>query len=569
MENTRISELLDEIADLLELQGANAFRVRSYRSAAQTIRAMSVSLQSLVGQGKDLTELPHVGKSIAAKVREILRTGTCKRLEEVRKEIPEALNELLDVPGLGPKTAMHLHEALGIDNLEELRKACENKQIESVEGLGKKSEEKILDGIRMLDQIAGRILYYEADQQVHVLGKYLDTLNVIKQWQVAGSFRRKRETIGDLDVLIQADNRENAAEAILEYKEVAECLNQGEERMSVTLRSGLQIDFRFFLPDAFGAAMLYFTGSKAHNIELRSRAQRSKWKLNEYGLYEGKKRLAGTTEQDVYKQLNLSWIPPELRQGNGEIEAAADDQLPALITLDDVKGDLQCHSTASDGENTVREMAKSARAMGYEYLAITDHSKRVTMANGLDDDRVKKHLQHIREVDADMDDFWVLAGVEVDILRDGTLDLEAETLRELDWVVGSIHYDRELGRDAMTERYVAAAESGLINTIGHPLGRMIGKRDVIPLDFDKLFQACLNTGVCLEINAQPERLDLPDSVARNALAAGVEFSLGTDAHVRDNLNLMRFGINTARRAWLEPENVINTYSAKELADRIA
>lgn len=568
MENARIADLFDEMADLLELERANEFRVRSYRSAARTIRDMSQRLEDMVADEQDLAELPNIGKSTAGKIKEIVNTGTCKRLEELRADLPKGLTEVMRVEGMGAKKAMKLHEELGVSSLDELKQAAENGRIRDVEGFGEKSEQQILQGIGTLARTSGRILYSEALQQVESLRRHMDKLDAVKRWEVAGSFRRGKETVGDLDVLVLAGDRAAAAEQILGHESIADVAGRGQEKVTVHLRNGLQVDFRFCDEANFGAAVFYFTGSKDHNIAVRRIAQEHGWKLNEYGLFKGENRLAGKAEDGVYHRLGLQWIPPELREDRGEVEAARNGDLPELVELDDIRGDFQCHTTASDGVHTIEQMGEAARKRGYSYLAITDHSKRVTMANGLDDDRCQKHAEQIRAVDEQMDDLWLMAGIEVDILKSGRLDLKHKTLEQLDWVVGSVHYDRKLSEEKMTDRLVAAVESGMIHCLGHPLGRIIGQREPLPVDTTRLFEACVENGVYLEINAQPDRLDLPDTYANQAMRMGARFNLGTDAHKADGLDSMGFAVKVARRAWLQKEHILNTVSASALRQRL-
>ena len=564
MENTQVANILDEIADLLELREADEFRVRAYRNASRTIRGLSQRLEDLLDEDKDLTKLSNVGQSTADKIREILETGTCQRLEELKKKVPEQLTELMKVPQLGPRKVMQLHDELGVDNLDDLEKACEEHSVRELPGMGKKTEENILKGIKTFAATSGRHSIKAASEHVDTLGRQLDRVSSINQWVVAGSFRRCKETIGDLDVLMQAKKRSRATKEILDLELVDEVVSKGEERITVRLKGGLQVDFRFFEQKAFGSAMIYFTGSKAHNIALRKRAQQNDWKLNEYGLNKGKRSLAGKTEESVYHRLSLSWIPPELRENRGELEAAENDELPHLIDIDDILGDLHVHTKASDGTNTIEEMVDAARRRGYSYLAITDHSKAVTVANGLDEKRLKKHAERIREVNESMKNFRLLAGVEVDILKSGKLDLDEDALAELDWVCASIHSYFSLDKKKMTDRLLSAIRSGVVHTLGHPSGRMIGKRDPIAFDVDKVFEACHDNNVCLEINAQPERLDLLDTYCQRGRDAGVDFVIGTDAHKQDDLDFMRFGVGVARRGWLEKKNVLNTRTTRQL-----
>lgn len=567
MENPQIADLLEEIADLIELQGGNHFRIRSYRAAARAVRDHPTRLEDVVGT-EDLTEIPHIGTSTAEKIGEILETGTCPQLEELRKQVPKELTEFLQIPQVGPRTAMQIHRELGIQTLEELEEACRKGLIRELSGLGAKTEQTILEGIAMLKKTADRFLRSTALTHLDSLGAYLGEIDTIERWVVAGSFRRQKETIGDLDILLMADDRSQTTKRILQYPEIGEVLGRGNEKISIRLKSGLQIDFRFFVAEDFGAALIYFTGSKAHNIEIRKRAQQKAWKLNEYGLFQGDHRLAGRTEEAVYRRLSLSWIPPELRENRGEVEAASRKALPSLIDIGDLRGDLHAHTTASDGHATIAEMAQAALRRGYEYLAITDHSKKVTVAGGLNDDEVRRHADEVRRIDADLKGLWLMAGVEVDILETGRLDLAEETLAELDWVVASIHYNMHLNRRQNTDRIVRAISSGVVHCIGHPLGRIIGKREPMSFDLERVFEACHRYGVCLEINAQPDRLDLSDPLCKRAMEAGVEFTISSDAHRTSDLALVKFGVGVARRGWLECKHVLNTRSAEQLRNRL-
>ncbi len=564
MENAQIADIFDEIGDLLELQEANPFRVRSYRNAAQSIRNQSNRLEDMAKDGEDLSKIPEVGKSISGKIHEILKRGTCRKLEELHNKIPEGLTEMMNVPTLGPRKVMQLYQELYVESLDDLKKACENHEVSGLEGMGRKTEEKILRGISTLQSTEGRILYSEAADYLESLSRYLEKISGIEQWQVAGSFRRGKETVGDLDILVQAGNREKVANALQDYRGIDEVIGSGSEKLSVRLAGGLQVDFRFFDPSAFGSAMMYFTGSKAHNIKLRKKVQNRKWKLNEYGLFKGESLLAGKTEEAVYKRLDLKWIPPELREDRGEMEAAENNSLPELVETKDIRGDFQSHTKASDGKCTIEEMAQAARDYGLDYLAITDHSKRVTMANGLDDDRAMKHTEKIRKVNNQIKRFWLMAGIEVDILKNGKLDLSGKTLSEMDWVVGSAHYDRNMSRKDMTNRLVSALETGLVHCLGHPFGRIIGKRDAIAFDLDKVIQACIENDVWVEINAQPDRLDLPDTYCKRAKEAGAKFVISTDAHSSEGFHCIPFGVNVARRGWLAKEDILNTRTITQL-----
>lgn len=563
MENAQVAGILDEIADLIALDDGNEYRVRSYRDAARTVHDLSQRLEDLAELGQELSELPNIGEATAEKIHEILETGTCGRLEEMRAKVPPKLIELLRVPQLGPQTVMQLHRDLGIESPEELRAACEEGLVRELEGMGEKTEEKILRGLDTLGSREARMLLRDAGDRVEGIGRHLDPVEAIERWEVAGSFRRRKETVGDLDILIQAEDRDQATDAILELRDLDEVLGRGEEKVSVKMSDGLQVDFRFFDKKSFGSAMLYFTGSKAHGIKLRKLAGERTWKLNEYGLFKGENLLAGSSEEAIYHRLNLQWISPELREDRGEIEAAREDNLPDLVELSQIRGDLQSHTNATDGSSSIRDMAEAAVTHGYEYFAITDHSKRVTMAKGLDDDGTRNHAEEIRQVDGELDSLWLMAGIEVDILRDGSLDLREKTLEELDWVVASTHYDLDMGEEAMTERLLSAVRSGVVHCLAHPTMRVLGKRTPISFDAHRVFEACAEQGVFLEVNAQPDRLDLPDFFCKQALQAGVKFVISTDAHKPSDLDFMNLGVDVARRGWLKRTDVANTLTAKE------
>lgn len=566
MENAQIAAALDEIADLLEIQEGNPFRVRSYRDAARTVRDSSHRLADMVAENGAISDLPSIGERTADKIRELVERGTCRRLEELRKKVAPELTEFLRVPGLGPKKTKKLYDELGVKTLEELREAADAHRVREVAGMGPKTEEQLLHGIENLQEQSRRVRLKEAEEYSAALGKHLDEIDGIAQWAIAGSYRRRKETIGDLDVLVQAHDRGGVADALTEHETVAGVVSKGHDKVRVRLQNGLAVDFLFFEEDEFGAALLYFTGSKAHNIELRRWARDQDWKLNEHGLFSGKKRLAGATEESVYERFGLAWVPPELRERRGELDAAKRDRLPKLIEREDVRGDLHAHTTASDGHESIKGMVAAARERGHEYLAITDHSKAVRVANGLDEERLRRHADEIREVASDQKDFRLLAGIEVDILADGALDLDEKLLGELDWVNASVHSKFGLSKKKMTQRVLRAIRSGVVHCIGHPLGRQIGSRDPISIDFDQVLEACSEAGVFLEINANPERLDLPDIYCQRAKEAGVRLVISTDAHKPDDFDLMRYGVTVARRGWLEKRDIVNTATAHALFD---
>ena len=567
MENSQIAAVLSEIADILEILDENPFRIRSYRNGARAITDLTERLEDLAAD-KDLTELPGIGESLAGKIHEILKTGTCQMIQDLRKRLPPHLTDLLKVKGLGPKKVKALYDKLGLTTLEELKAAAEAGKIRGLEGMGEKTEQNILKGLAILAAEEGRIGIRVATEQVAALAGHLGKVSAIRRFEVTGSFRRRRETIGDLDVLVQAPDRGKATEGILAYEPIEDVLAKGEEKVAVRLVGGLQVDFRFIEPESFGAAMMYFTGSKAHNINLRKRAQKEDLKLNEYGLFRGDRQIAGASEEEVFKALGLPWIPPELREDRGEIEAAEAGKLPRLIALSDLRGELHVHTTATDGANSIQEMAEAARALGYEYLAVTDHSKAVTVAHGLNDDALRRHAQHIRKVGERLGTFWLLAGVEVDILKDGRLDISDSVLAELDWVVASVHSAFGMPEDKMTARLIAAVTSGVVHCLGHPFGRLIGQRDSLHFDADRVFEACKKAGVCLEINAQPDRLDLPDVYCKRAREMGLTMVIATDAHRASEFEWIGYGVGVARRGWLEKGDVLNTCAAAALRKRI-
>ena len=568
MENSHFAAVLTQIADILEILDENPFRIRSYRNGARAIGDLAERLEDLAAGGKDLTELPGIGESLAGKIHEVLKTGTCQMLADLRQRLPPHLPDLLKVKGLGPKKVKLLYDKLGIKSLEELKAAAEAGKIRGLEGMGEKTEQNILKGLALLAAEQGRIGIRVATEQVGALVRHLKTVSAIRCFEVAGSFRRRRETIGDLDVLVEAQDRDKAAEGILAYHPIEEVVARGGEKVTVTLAGGLQVDFRFIEPESFGAAMMYFTGSKAHNITLRKRAQKDGLKLSEYGLFRGEKRVAGATEEEVFKALGLPWIPPELREDRGEIAAAEQGKLPTLVTREDLRGELHAHTTATDGANSVEEMVEAARARGYEYLAITDHSKAVAVAHGLNDDALRRHAERIRKLGAGLRKFWLLAGVEVDILKDGRLDLGEKVLADLDWVVASVHSAFEMPEAKMTARLIAAVKSGVVHCLGHPFGRLIGYRDSLHFDADKVFEACKEAGVFLEINAQPDRLDLPDVYCKRARERGLAMVIATDAHRTAEFDFMEYGVGAARRGWLEKGDILNTCTAAALRKRL-
>jgi len=559
MQNPDIARLFDEVADLLEIQDANPFRVRAYRNAARTIRDFPEPLTDLVRAGvKDLTEIPGIGDDLAEKITEIVTTGELPLQQQLARKLPAGLLDLLRIPGLGPKRVKLLYKKLKVKSAADLAKVLDAGKVQKLKGFGPKMEEKMRAGLGQAQVTERRMLLNEAETQANAVVAYLKAGGGVREIEVAGSYRRRRETIGDLDILVTSDHSARVMDHFVAYGEVAAVVSKGETRATVKLRGGLQVDLRAVEPAAYGAALQYFTGSKAHNVELRKIAQEQGYKLNEYGLFKGTRRVAGKTEAEIYQTLGLDWMPPELREARGEIALARQHRLPHLVELKDIRGDLQMHTVATDGKGTIDEMAHAARALDYAYIAITDHSKRVTMAHGLDPKRLREQWKALDEWNAAARGFTILKSVELDILENGKLDLPDDVLAEADYVVATIHYGLTQSAQQLTRRLVDAARHPLVDAIGHPTGRLVGKREPYPADFEELCRACAGAGCLLEINGHPERMDLPDTLAAAAKQHGVRFVLSTDSHQPGNLPFMRYAVDLARRAGLEAGDILNT-----------
>jgi DNA polymerase (family X) len=564
--NNDIAKILYKIANLLDIDGANPFRIRAYRQAAMTIANMSRNLTDMVENGQDLAQLPGIGKDLSAKITGIIVSGKSAQLEELTRRIPEELTELMTVDNLGPKRIKILYEQLKIKTFDELEEAAATHKIQELRGFGEKGEQKILSALeqRKKDGAAKRLLYSQAEQITWPLVRFLQEISGVKNVLPAGSYRRKSETVGDLDVLVTCADGPGVMDRFCKYEQVAKILSQGDTRSSVVFHSGVQVDVRVVPEASFGAAMHYFTGSKAHNIAIRTLGIKKGLKINEYGIFHNDERIAGETEEQVFAQVDLPFIEPELREDRGEIEAAQNNQLPRLVTLQDIKGDLQSHTKETDGRFSLEEMAQAAKNKGYQYFAITDHSKRVSMAHGLDQQRLAQQIKEIDHLNASLHNFQVLKSVEVDILEDGTLDLADDILKELDIVVCSIHYNLNLPREKQTERILRAMDNPCFNILAHPTGRLIGKRPSVDIDLERIMQAAKNNGCYLELNAQPERLDLSDIYCKMAKDLGVKLAISTDAHTTANLDFMQYGVNQARRGWLEADDVLNTRTWPDL-----
>ena len=578
MENQEIARRLRQAADLMEVAGEDGFRVRSYRKAADTVEGWPQPVASLCDDPKLLQELPGIGRTMSEHIRELVATGELRLLQDLLDRFQPGMLELLQVSGLGPKTIALIWETYHAATLDEVEALARAGRLRVLPRLGAKAEEKILKGIAVRRELGGR---FRRDQAEEALDRLLPTLTSapgVLEFAVAGSYRRGKDTVGDLDLLLCGQGfpaaGQAAAERILHVPGLDQVLAQGENKISVRLHGGLQADFRLLPPEAFGAALQYFTGSQQHNISLRARAQQAGLKLNEYGLFRESdgERIAGATEAQIYTALGLAWIPPELREASGEFEAAATGALPRLIEASDLRGDIHMHTVATDGRATIEEMAEAAAARGYAYIAITDHSQALAMANGLDERRMLEHLARIRAAESAFQlrhpDFRILAGVEVDILADGRLDLEDEVLAQLDVVIGSIHSRFDQPQEETTARLLRALANPHLDILGHPSGRLLLRREPYRFDFERVLEACLAHGVALEINASPERLDINDTQARRCRQLGLPVVVNTDAHHPRHLANIRYGLATARRGWLEAGDVLNTLPVEALLARL-
>lgn len=558
IENVDVARIFQQVADLLEIQGANPFRIRAYRNAARTIETLGSPVAALTDQKTALEELPGIGADLAGKIREIVKTGTLGLLSELTRRTPETLVQLMHVPGLGPKRASLLHKKLHIKTVADLERALAAGKLQKVRGFKETLEARIRRGLAERKAHEGRIGLATADAYVPSLVAYLKKIPGVSRLEVAGSYRRRRETVGDVDILVSASRGAEVGKRFVSYPDVQQVLAEGPTRCSVVLRSGLQVDLRVVPAASFGAALHYFTGSKAHNIAVRTLGVKRGLKVNEYGVFRRGRRVGGRDEAEVFASVGLPWIPPELRENRGELEAAASGILPKLVELDEVKGDLQMHTTYTDGQHDVAEMAREAAELGYQYIAITDHTKAVRVAGGLGRSDFLKQFHEIDRVQRSIKGLTILKGAEVDILEDGDLDLDEATLKELDVVVVSVHSRLSMPQTAMTHRILHALEHRHVHILGHPTGRLIGKREPSSLDMKGIVESAASRGVMLEINAQPDRLDLNDIYIRMAHEAGALLVISSDAHRTQELKCLRYGIDQARRGWCEPRHIANT-----------
>jgi DNA polymerase (family 10) len=571
LDNPQIARVLEEVADVLEIQNSNPFRIRAYRNAVRTVEAQAVPLKRMVEEGRPLTDLPGIGKEMAAHIKEMVETGTLGFRDELLAEVPRSLLELMRLPYLGPKKARKLFDDLQIGSVDELEAAAKAGRIAAVPGFGAKTQEKILAGIADYRQHTSRMLISDAERSVEPLLAWLRELPALERLEVAGSYRRRRETVGDIDLLAIAADPAAVMEHFRHYGQIDKVLMAGDTRSSVVLGSGLQVDLRAVPPDCYGAALVYFTGSKEHNVKLRRRAVEQGLRVSEYGVFrveqegEGEGEcVAGREEEDVYAAVGLPFIPAEMREDRGEIEAAAAGRLPRLLRREDLRGDLHMHSTWSDGRNTIEEMVEACAAKGYEYMVISDHSKALAMTNGLDAARLRLQWKEIDAVRARHPEIRILRAMEIDILADGSIDLEDEMLAGLDLVLVSLHSRLDLPEAEQTARVLRALEHPAVNIFCHPTARLINRRRAAALDMDTVLRRAAALGVAVELNSNPHRLDLCDSHLFLARELGCRIVISTDSHRTRELDLMRYGVEQARRAWLEPRHVLNTLPGDEI-----
>jgi DNA polymerase (family 10) len=561
--NSDVADIFNKVADLLEILDENPFRVRAYRNAARAIGGLSQSVAAMVEEGKDFTELPGIGKDLAGKIGEIVKTGYLPQLQDLEDRIPPQLIRLMKIPGLGPKRVKTLYDQLNITSLEDLKKSAEEGEIRKLKGFGEKTEAAILAEIGR-EKKEERIKLNVAEEVANGVVSYLKKVEGVSELIVAGSFRRKKETVADLDILATCKKGSRVMDAFVEYGNVDKVVAKGETRSTVVLRSGIQMDLRVVPEASYGAALHYFTGSKAHNIAVRTLGVKKGLKINEYGVFKGAKRIAGKREEEVFDHVGLPFIEPELRESQGEIEAAQQGKLPELVTLKDIRGDLHVHTKETDGHHTLEQMVEAGRDRGYQYVAITDHSKRLSMTHGFDAKRLAKRNEEIDRLNGKLRGFSVLKSIEVDILEDGSLDLPDSILKELDLTVCSVHSKFNLPRKKQMERIIRAMDNPYFNILAHPSGRLINERQPYEVDMEGLIKAAKERGCLMEVNAHPDRLDLADIHCKLAKDMGVKLVISTDAHSVNDYDLIRFGVWQARRGWLEKEDVLNTRTVDEL-----
>ncbi|MBA2115697.1 DNA polymerase/3'-5' exonuclease PolX [Bremerella alba] len=570
MNNAQIAAKFEILADLLEFQGANSFRVRAYRNAARTIESLSQQISDLLNDSSQkLTDLEGIGKDLADKCKVLVESGKLPQLDELQKKVPPSVLAMLRIPGLGPKKAAVIYKELGISTLEDLKQACQDERVRALKGFGAKTEQTILSGIDLAATADQRVYWAKADKVVQRLRKHLESVEGIEKLTFAGSYRRGKETVGDIDILTVAESSTEAMDRLGEFPEIEEVIARGDTKMSIRLVSNMQVDLRVVPAKSYGAAMQYFTGSKEHNVKVRGIAKQRGLKINEYGVFRvdddgSESYLAGETEKEVYAALELPWFPPELRENRDEFKLA-ETGLPELITVDDIVGDMHMHTDATDGLNTLEEMIEASIAKGYQYIAITDHSKRVSMANGLDAERLLDQWKAIDKLRSKYDGkIQILKGLECDILEQGGMDLPDDILGQGDWIIASVHYGQNQSQQQITDRIVGALENPNICIVAHPTGRLINRREPYQVDMEAVFQSAKENNKFVELNANPARLDLNDIYCHAAKEQGIPIGINSDGHKIEGLDVMRYGIMQARRAGLTKADVLNTRSWNDI-----
>jgi DNA polymerase (family 10) len=565
MDNKEIARFFWEIADILDLKKENPFRIRAYRKAAQTIESLPENLETIIKTEKP-TELPGIGSDLAQKIKEILETGELKFLKKIKKDVPAGLLKIMEIPGVGPRHTMLLYETLGITSIAQLKKAAAAGKIRNLPGLGEKTEQNILEGIQQKEKFSQRFTLDVAYFTAQVIMAELIQNAAIEKIMPAGSLRRMQETIGDIDILVISQKPAEVIGVFTGLKGIKKILAAGPTKASLLLENGLQVDLRVVAPASFGAALHYFTGSKLHNIKIRQFAQKKGYKINEYGVFtiKNNKKIAGRTEEEIFKLLGLQFIPPEMREETGEFELALKHQLPRLVELADINGDLHLHTTASDGAMSLEQLVTQARKLNYLYLAVSDHSQSAAYAGGLEKERLLKQIEQIQKINQKLKNFYVLCGSEVDIKPDGSLDYPDEILKKLEIVNASIHSSFKMPRDQMTRRIIKALENPYVTIFSHPTGRLLGMREGYQVDIESVVEAAARTRTILEVNAHPRRLDLTDHACRQAAEKGALVAISTDSHLLEQLEYLVFGVAVARRGWLEAKNVVNTYPLEKL-----
>lgn len=565
MISNKIAKIFEDLADMLEIKGENPFRIRAYRKVARNIRTLTNELEKFADEGR-LDQIPGIGEGMKEKIYEILDTGRLQFYEELKSEIPPSLVKLLSVPGIGPKLAKKFYDELNIRDIEQLEKMAKEHHLAGLPGIKEKTEQNILKGIEMLKKGLERMNLGIALPIANEIVNQLSKLPEVKRISTAGSIRRRKETIGDIDILTTSSNSKKVMNTFINLPQVERVLVSGETKSSIVTFDGIHVDLRVVKPESYGAALAYFTGSKAHNIRIREIAMKNGLKINEYGVFDEKnnKKIAGENEEEIYQILDLPFIVPELREDRGEIEVAKNNNLPDLVELSEINGDLHVHTVWSDGGNSIEEMIKDAQKRGYKYLAICDHSQSLKIAGGLSEEKLVEQIEKIKELNEKYKNFTILAGSEVDIKADGSLDYPDELLKKLDIVVAAIHTRFRRSRYEMTKRIIKAIQNPHVNILAHPTGRLLGVRDAYEVDLDEILKVAKINKIALEINAFPERLDLNDINCRKAKEYGVMISINTDSHITNQLNYMALGVSVARRGWLEPENIINTKPIEQI-----